>query len=153
MVRKIGHQHCTGDTCSCENERNAKGRIIRCPNVQSWWDLKWTFLSRQMWDLGTTWSKATDYIFQKHLASDPRADWNIPRQIFLDSPEKKKKSSIFFPSKIPLLRLPISPFCYSDTLSVSAQFLTPTCSGQAYCLAKCSRQVTIPQENLESGSG
>lgn len=97
MVRKIGHQRCTGDTCSCENERNAKGRIIRFPNAQSWWDLKWAFLSRQMWDLGTTRSRATDHIFQKHLASDPRADRNIPRQIFLDIPEKKHPVFSFIP--------------------------------------------------------
>lgn len=97
MVRKIGHQPCTGDTRSRENERNAKERIIRFPNVQSWWDLKWTFLSPQMWDLGTTRSRATDHIFQKHLASDPRADWNIPRQIFLDTPEKKHPVFSFIP--------------------------------------------------------
>lgn len=39
MVREIGHQLCTRDTLSCENGVNAKGRIIKFHDVQSWRDL------------------------------------------------------------------------------------------------------------------
>ena len=65
MVKKIGHRRCTEDIHSCENEGNAKKRIVQFHSVQSGWrDWKLIFLILQMWvGTRTAQSKVTDHIF------------------------------------------------------------------------------------------
>lgn len=69
---------------------------------------------------------------------DPRANWNSPRQIFLDSPEKYHLIFSFIPKGN-------HSYCLAAPSYVFLKFPTLAFSGQVYFGAHCFRCTDIPR--------